>query len=138
MKGLTIGQVAKRANVNIETVRYYEKIGLFSAPLRTESGYRLFPPEVIERIKFIKRVQDLGFTLSEIKRLLTIADGEKFDCQEVQQFANQKIKEIESKITDLESIKSVLEEISKKCPGQGPVSLCPILEGFKKGGDLHG
>ncbi|TDT63597.1 Hg(II)-responsive transcriptional regulator [Fonticella tunisiensis] len=135
MEGLTIGQVAKGANVNIETIRYYEKMGLIPEPPRTESGYRLFSLEAIERIKFIKRAKELGFTLSEIKKLLDISDGQEFDCQDVQRFAFQKLKEIELKIHDLEKIKAILQDLSQKCPGQGPISECPILEELKEGGD---
>ncbi|WP_238134241.1 Hg(II)-responsive transcriptional regulator [Calderihabitans maritimus] len=128
MKGLTISQVAKQVGVNVETVRYYERLGLISKPPRTESGYRLFPHEVIGRIKFIKRAQELGFTLSEINKLLGLADSENFDCHEVRQFASQKLREIESKIRDLEKIKIVLQDLSSRCPGQGSISQCPIIE----------
>lgn len=122
MKGLTISQVAKQVGVNIETVRYYERLGLISKPPRTESGCRLFPHEVIGRIKFIKRAQELGFTLSEINKLLGLADSKNFDCHEVRQFAFQKLREIESKICDLEKIKIVLQDLSSRCPGQGSIS----------------
>lgn len=135
MKELKISQVAKEAGVNIETVRYYERLGLILVPPRTESGYRLFPSETVERIKFIKRAQDLGFTLSEIKILLVSSDNEDFDCREVQQFARQKLEEIESKIRSLEEIKSILQDLSNRCPGQGPISKCPIINEFREGGD---
>lgn len=135
MKGLKISQVAEEANVNIETIRYYEKFGLIQKPPRTESGYRQFPSEVIQRIKFIKRVQELGFTLSEISKLLSIFDGENYDCYDIQQFASKKIKEVEQKILDLEKIKLGLQDLYNKCPGQGPINKCPILEEFKEGGD---
>ncbi|MFT9494452.1 MerR family transcriptional regulator [Anaerosolibacter sp.] len=135
MKGLTISQVAEGANVNIETVRYYEKLGLISKPPRTEAGYRQFPGEVIQRIKFIKRAQELGFTLSEVGKLLAVSDGGDFDCYDIQQFASKKLEEIEQKMRDLEKIKSILQSLSSKCPGQGsPVNKCPILEEFKEGG----
>jgi MerR family mercuric resistance operon transcriptional regulator len=132
MKGLTISQVAKGADVNVETVRYYERIGLISKPPRTESGYRQFSVEVIQRIKFIKRAQELGFTLSEVKKLLCISDGQNYDCYYIQQFASKKIEEIQQKISDLEKIKSILYDLSKKCPGQGSTDKCPILEKFKE------
>lgn len=86
MQGLTISQVARKANVNIETVRYYEKTGLISKPPRMESGYRCFPPEVVKQITFVKRAQELGFTLSEIKELITIANGEHYNCGEIASF----------------------------------------------------
>ncbi|WP_298202547.1 Hg(II)-responsive transcriptional regulator [Desulfosporosinus sp.] len=136
MKGLTISELAKNAGVNIETIRYYERLGLISKPPRTESGYRAFPPEVTQRIKFIKRSQDLGFTLSEIHKLLSMTDSESFDCREVRQFASQKLTEVEQKIRDLQSIKSILQDLSSRCPGQGAIQSCPIVERLSEGGDL--
>jgi len=138
MKGLTISELAKNAGVNIETIRYYERLGLISEPPRTESGYRIFPPEVIQRIRFIKRSQDLGFTLSEIKKLLSMTESESSGCREVRLFASQKIKEIEFKIRDLQSIKSVLQDLSSRCPDQGPVHSCPIVERLSEGGEENG
>ncbi|MDN5332640.1 MAG: hypothetical protein PWP45_1865 [Tepidanaerobacteraceae bacterium] len=127
MKDLSISEVAKASNVNITTVRYYERCGLIPEPPRTESGYRKFPLEIVERIKFIKRSQELGFTLSEIKKLLLISDNDKkFDSEEILQFTNNKIKEIESKIKDLKKIKFLLEELSKQCLGSGN-PICDIL-----------
>lgn len=127
MNGLTISELAKNAGVNIETIRYYERLGLISEPPRTESGYRIFPPEVIQRIKFIKRSQDLGFSLSEINKLLTLTESEGFSCWEVRQFASQKLEEIELKIRDLQNIKSVLQDLSSKC-SEGSINGCPIIE----------
>ena len=127
MNGLTISELAKNAGVNIETIRYYERLGLISEPPRTESGYRIFSPEVIQRIRFIKRSQDLGFSLSEINKLLTLTESEGFSCWEVRQFASQKLEEIELKIRDLQNIKSVLRDLSSKC-SEGSINGCPIIE----------
>ena len=127
MDGLTIGQVANEAGINIETIRYYERLGLISEPPRTESGYRIFSPEVVHRIRFIKRSQDLGFTLTEIHKLLTLTDSEIYSCWEVQQFASQKLEEIEIKIRDLQNIKSILQDLLSKC-SEGPMNVCPIIE----------
>lgn len=124
---MKISDLAKSAGVNIETIRYYERLGLITEPPRTESGYRIFPSEVIQRIKFIKRSQDLGFTLAEIRSLLTLTDSEDFSCREIQQFASQKLKEIESKIRDLQNIKNVLQDLLIKC-GETSVDGCPIIE----------
>ena len=127
MKGLSTRDLAREAGVNIETIRYYERLGLISEPPRTESGYRIFPPEVTQRIRFIKRSQDLGFTLAEIYKLLTLTEGEDFSCWEVQQFAFQKLKEIELKIRNLQNIKSILQDLTDKC-SQDATNDCPILE----------
>lgn len=132
MKGLTISQVAKEANVNIETIRYYERRGLISEPPRTESGYRKFPQEVVKDIKFIKRTQDLGFTLEEIKSLLFASNDEEFRSEEIHDFATRKIKEIEKKIHEFHQMKTLLEDLSEKCPGSGiRKSDCPILKNFE-------
>ena len=140
MRGLSISEVAKASKVNIATVRYYERCGLISDPPRTESGYRKFPVEIVERIKFIRRSQELGFTLSEIEKLLMISDNDKnFDSEEILQFTNHKIQEIELKIQDLKKIKSVLKALSDQCPGLGnPICKCPIIETLSKGGELDG
>lgn len=130
--------MAKKSGVNIETVRYYERRGLIPQPPRTESGYRQFSDKTIKRIKFVKRAQELGFSLEEIQKLLEISDFEaNFDSYEVQQFATEKIKQLEVKIADLQQIKSVLETLSKKCPGSGPIQGCPIMEKLSKGGEIQ-
>ena len=136
MNGLSIGEVAKKSNVNIETIRYYERRGLISEPPRTESGYRIFPLETVERIKFIKRSQELGFSLDEIEKLLAITeDEEHFDSKGILDFATQKIREIELKIHDLQKIKTTLEDLSAQCPGSGnSICKCPIVETLSKGG----
>jgi len=132
MEGLTISQVAKEANVNIETIRYYERRELISEPPRTESGYRKFPQEVVEDIKFIKRTQDLGFTLKEIKNLLAASNDENFRSGEMRDFATSKMKEIETKIHNLQQMKTLLEDLAGKCPGSGvSKGKCPIIKNFK-------
>ncbi len=132
MEGLTISRVAEKANVNIETVRYYEKQGLLVQPPRTQSGYRIFSNGTVERIRFIKRAQELGFTLSEVKILINICDGRESDCGDVKSFAHKKIAEINLKIRDLERIKTELEDLYEQCPGEGPVDKCPILKRFQE------
>jgi Hg(II)-responsive transcriptional regulator len=135
MNGLTISQIAKASNVSIETVRYYERRGLISEPPRTESGYRMFPKEVIQDIKFIKRAQDLGFTLEEIKKLLSISnDEESFHSEEIYEFVTGKIQEIEAKIHEFNNIKSLLEDLAAKCPGSGVLkNQCPIIKNLSEG-----
>src|SRR5690625_8024921 len=110
MEGLTISQVAKEANVNIETIRYYERRELISEPPRTESGYRKFPQEVVEDIKFIKRTQDLGFTLKEIKNVLAASNDQNFRSGEMRDCATSKLNEIELKNHNLKQIIQLLEQ----------------------------
>ena len=97
----TRGQLAKKAGVNPETVRYYEKTGLLPKAKRTESGYRLFSEEDVKRIKFIKRAKELGFTLKEIKELLELRFENQGECQEVRKLAEEKLQDVEKKIQDL-------------------------------------
>jgi MerR family mercuric resistance operon transcriptional regulator len=127
MKNLTIGQLAKETGTHVETIRYYERQGLIAEPPRRASGYREFPPEYVDRIRFIKRAQALGFTLKEISQLLALADG-SFDCKDIRKFAEEKVKDIETRIHDLQKIKEVLHELIKKCLSKGKLSSCPIIE----------
>jgi Hg(II)-responsive transcriptional regulator len=132
LKKLTISQVAKASNVNVETVRYYERRGLIDEPPRSESGYRHFPEEVIDRIQFIKRTQDLGFTLEEIKKLLSASNNEDFHSEEIYNFAIDKIQEIGAKIRDLNQVRKLLEDLAAKCPRSGvSKDECPIIKKFE-------
>lgn len=132
MTGLTISKVAKQAKINLETVRYYEKRGLIPEPPRTESGYRMYSTETVDRIKFIKRAQELGFTLNEIEQLLHISEG-GHDALTVKNFTSEKIQEVNEKINDLIQIKNILEELLKDCPADGThTNKCPIIQTLKK------
>ena len=125
---ITRGKLARRAGVNIETIRYYEQRGLIPEPPRTTSGYRQYTEDYVERIRFIKRAQELGFTLSEIKELLSLRVDPETDRGEVKQRAATKIVTIEEKISDLERMKHRLKLLVTSCSGRGPTSECPILE----------
>ncbi|WP_243356357.1 MerR family transcriptional regulator [Bacillus litorisediminis] len=135
MKGLTRSEIAKASKVNIETIRYYERRGLISEPPRNNAGYRMYPQKVIKDIEFIKRAQDLGFTLEEIKDLQAASDGDKeFHSEEMLEFASEKIEEIEKKIRDLNEMKFLLEGLVEKCPGSGvPKNQCPIMKQLSEG-----
>lgn len=132
MKGLTIGQVAKRGEVNIETVRYYERQGLVPPPPRRESGYRQYPEDTVRRIRFIKRAQELGFSLKEIAGLLSLRVGPGTTCADVRRLAGVKIREIEEKMETLGKMKEVLTKLTAECEGRGPTSECPILEALER------
>ena len=125
---ITRGKLARRAGVNIETIRYYEQRGLIPEPPRTTSGYRQYTEDYVERIRFIKRAQELGFTLKEIKELLSLRVDPETDRDEVKQRAATKIVTIEEKISDLERMKHRLKLLVTSCSGRGPTSECPILE----------
>jgi MerR family mercuric resistance operon transcriptional regulator len=126
--GLLMGEVAKQAGVNRETIRYYERIGLLRTPVRTRSGYRLYPLEAVAQARFIKSAQELGFSLKEILELLSLRVDPDTNCGEVKRRAEVKIADIEAKIHTLRRMKQALTKLVAACSGQGPTSECPILE----------
>lgn len=128
MTKLSTGQLAKSANVNIETVRYYERLGLLPEPKRRESGYREYSREDLSRLRFIKRAQELGFTLKEIAELLALRVDAKASCREVKKQAEAKISNIEEKILALKKMKAALGKLAASCKGHEPRQDCPLLE----------
>lgn len=135
MKPMTRAEVAACADVSTETVRFYERRKLIPEPPRTSRGYRVYSEDYVERIRFIKRAQELGFTLGEIEGLLALRVEVGTDCGDVRRRAELKIADVKEKIRDLVRIQSALEDLAEACPGQGPTTDCPILEAMKLGGD---
>lgn len=131
--GLKIGEVAEGGGVNLQTIRYYEREGLLPEPPRLASGYRMFPETSVQRVRFIKRAQDLGFTLREIRELLSIRLDKTKDCSDVRRLAATKIADIEQKMRTLQSMKRVLSALSQACPGRGSTEECPILHSIETG-----
>ena len=121
-----IGQLAKSANTDIETIRFYERRGLIPAPPRTSGGYRRYPAAEADRLRFIRRAKVLGFTLNEIGPLLKLQEGG--DRHEVKSVAQTKLSEIEARIADLQSMRYTLTKLVNDCSGRGPVAGCPIIE----------
>lgn len=121
----TIGQLAEAASVNVETIRFYQRRGLLPEPKKPASGYRRYAPEAVKRVRFIKRAQQLGFTLQEVKSLLRLEDGES--CREIRVLAERKLLLIDDRIDDLTRMRRVLRKLIDEC-GQGrrPRS-CPII-----------
>jgi MerR family mercuric resistance operon transcriptional regulator len=126
--GLLMGEVAKQAGVNRETIRYYERLGLLDRPSRTRSGYRMYSPEAVARAQFIKRAQELGFSLKEISELLSLQVDPGTDCGDVRRRAKAKIADIEAKIRVLQRMQRTLAKLVASCRGRGSTSQCPILE----------
>jgi MerR family transcriptional regulator, copper efflux regulator len=131
MSGLTIGQVAEQANVHIETLRYYERRGLVARPPRSASNYRLYPEDVVRRVRFIKRAQELGFSLNDIEELLSLRADPEAGCAEVRACAEAKMKDIDAKIGVLTAMKSALSTLVAGCSGEGSLSDCPIVESLE-------
>ncbi len=127
MAGLTIGQVAKAAEIGIETIRFYERQGLFDPPPRRPSGYRQFPDEVVHRLRFIKRAKELGFSLREIRELLDLRLDPDATCADVKNRAEQKIEAIQVKLRNLQRMKKALGKLLAACDGKADVDHCPIL-----------
>jgi Hg(II)-responsive transcriptional regulator len=132
MSTLTIGELAKESGVHLETIRYYEREGLMPAPPRKSSGHRAYPPSAARRLRFIKRVQELGFTLSEICELLTLRAEPAEDCSEVCKQAQEKLGEVRAKIRHLQAIEEALQHLTAGCPGDRPISQCGILEALDR------
>ena len=132
MEKMTIGQLAKNANVNRETIRYYERRGLIPEPPRNKSGHREYSLEEVRRTEFIKRCQALGFSLKEISELLSLRVEPGTTCGDVKARVEIKIADVEKRIETLENIRAALLNMSSKCMGKGPVGQCPILEELYK------
>jgi MerR family mercuric resistance operon transcriptional regulator len=126
-KPLTIGKVARLTGVGIETIRFYEREGLIADPPRKESGYRQYGPETVSRLRFIHRARELGFSLKEIKELLFLRLDPGATCDSILDRAEEKIREIEERIETLQRMKKALRALAEACPGEGPVTKCPII-----------
>jgi Hg(II)-responsive transcriptional regulator len=131
---LTIGQVAAGANVNIQTIRYYERRGLVTAPRRTASGYRQYGADAIARLRFIKHAQDLGFSLAEVQGLLALQVRHAGGCGAMERKARQKIELVGKRIQDLQRLKRTLERLAAACAARQPTEDCPILEALEDRG----
>jgi MerR family mercuric resistance operon transcriptional regulator len=131
-----IGEAAARAGVNIRTLHYYEGRGLLPKPLRTEGNYRLYSADSVLRVRFVKRAQDLGFTLEEIRELLDLRIDSKATCADVLERADAKIADVEERIRALRAMKRALKRLTDACSGRGPVSDCPILDSLGKHGTV--
>jgi MerR family transcriptional regulator, copper efflux regulator len=131
MKQLTIGGLAQQAGVTLEAIRFYERRGLVPPPPRSKSGYRVYPPETAKRLRFIKRAQELGFSLKEIKELLALRVSPTAKGSEVLKRTAAKIQDIEAKIRTLAAMKDALANLADRCPGGCSASKCPILDAFE-------
>jgi len=131
MKNFTIGQLAKKVQVNVETIRYYERRGLITHLPRRVSGYRQYSLDAVARIQFIKSAKELGFSLKEISELLSLRVDPDTNCGDVKKLAGIKIADIKDKIQALQLMKDALMKLKAKCIGRGPVGECPIFEALE-------
>lgn len=131
MKPLSIGQLAGKAGVSVETVRFYERKGLLPAAPRSAAGYRQYSAESVRRLRFVQRAKDVGFTLAEIGELLALRTEPDASCADVRARAAARIALIDGKLAALTRMKRALAELAERCTGEGPVSGCPILDAFE-------
>lgn len=129
MSDLTIAKAARQAGVGVETIRFYERRGLIEQPLKPQgSGFRVYSPEQVKRIKFIRQVQQIGFSLHEIQELLSLRADPAADCSAVRGQAVAKLEEVKQKIGQLHRIGAALEALIAICPGRGGLQTCTILD----------
>jgi MerR family transcriptional regulator, copper efflux regulator len=133
---LKIGKVAERGGVSLQAIRYYEREGLLPKPPRLASGYRMFPDTAVRRVHFIKRAQELGFSLAEIRELLSLRENADAGAQDMRERARAKIADIEKRIRRLRAMKNALNALAESCPGCGPLGDCPILDALEAKGVL--
>ncbi len=130
-----IGALASESGVHIETIRYYEKIGVMPKPARSAGGYRLYTGEHLKRLTFIRRGRELGFTLDELRGLLRLVDGHAYTCAEVRALTLDHVADIRRKIVDLRRLERVMTDISSRCSGKR-VPDCPIVDALFQPGPL--
>ncbi|AUD00086.1 MerR family transcriptional regulator (plasmid) [Bradyrhizobium sp. SK17] len=123
----SIGALSERSEVNIETIRYYEKIGIMPAPARSAAGYRIYGVEHVRRLHFVRRGRELGFSLDELRNLLRLVDGHAFTCAEVNALTVEHLRDIRRKIVDLQRLERAMSDMAAQCKGD-QVPECPIID----------
>lgn len=134
MTELTIGKAALKASVSRDTVRLYEREGLIGKPKRLPNGYRVYPEDVVNRLRFIKRAKTMGFTLHEIKELFELKRTSKNTCDDVRQQSEKKLNDVIAKIKDLQKLKKALNKMITSCEKIHKKDECPIITYFESGG----
>jgi len=130
---MAIGAVSQRAGVGVDTIRYYEREGLLPAPRRRDSGYRDYDDAAVQRLRFIRRAKDLGFSLAEIRELLALSNDHEHGVENVRQRARQRRDAIVARIRELQRLQRGLTKLIDACPGRGDPDNCPILRALGKG-----
>ena len=131
---IAIGALSKHTGTNIETIRYYERVGLLPAPARSSGGYRLYETDHLKRLSFIRRARALGFSLAEVRTLLALADQRRRPCAEVRGVAAAHLEDVKGKIADLEAMERVLADTIARCEA-GSGSHCPMIDALYTSGD---
>jgi MerR family mercuric resistance operon transcriptional regulator len=134
---IAIGTLAKHTGTNVETIRYYERMGLWTAPSRSAGGYRLYGTEHLKRLNFVRRARQLGFSVGEVRTLLRLADERKRPCSEVRVVAEAHLSDVRNKIADLRTMERVLKETVVRC-ADGAGSHCPLIDALYRDGPREG
>jgi MerR family transcriptional regulator, copper efflux regulator len=132
MTAMKIGEIAKRSGIGIETIRYYERERLLLEPERRPSGYRQYDESTVERLEYIRRAKELGFTLAEIRELLELSFAAHAGCDHIRQRAEAKVTDIEGKIRNLQQMKRSLGKIVECCRGKNSTEECPLVHKTKR------
>ena len=129
---MKIGELAKRSGVGIDTVRFYDRQGLLPKARRLASGYRVYDPGDVKRLRFVRRAKALGFTLEEIRDLLALSDHRDDDMAALKGLATEKLADVQAKLAELNRIREGLETLVVACPGHGALAQCPILNALSE------
>jgi len=127
VRKFTIGELSKRTQVIVETIRYYEKIGLMPDPPRSSGGFRIYSDTHLQRLTFIRRCRELGFSQPEVRKLLTLVDEHNYTCEEVREMTEKQLGSVRSKIQDLQVLEQALSTMVHECKG-GDIPECPIID----------
>lgn len=123
-----IGELADICGINRETIRYYERKNLLQQPEKNDSGYRIYSEQTVKRIGFVKRLQELGFSLNEIHRLLGIVDKDVARCANMYEFVAEKEEEVQKQIADLQRVAFILNDLKRRCPKEKELHACPVID----------
>lgn len=137
MKSMHIGTLAAQADVSVDTVRYYERAQLLPEPTRTVSGYRAYPAAAVGRLRFIRRAKEIGFSLDEIRDLLTLSDQRETGVASIREIASHRLADVEARLAELTRLRDGLRHLVDACPGHGDPGQCPILNAFLGAHDEH-
>ena len=129
---VTIGELSRATACKVETIRYYERIGLLDRPLRSEGGHRHYPPPAVKRLAFIRRARALGFGIDAVRTLLALADGRHRTCAQVERVASRHLASVSEKLRDLAELEKVLKRMVAQCRG-GAVPECPLIDALSEG-----
>lgn len=129
---LQIGELARRTGCNIDTIRYYEKVGIMSPPMRTEAGYRIYGADDVRRLSFIRRARELGFPPDEVRAMLRLSNEQSHPCAEVTGVVKNHLANVRSKVADLQAMEAALEILVVKCKS-GVSTTCPLIETLSEG-----